>query len=426
MRRTSTAVVWLLTRGLVLWLFFGPQSWVTGDVAYFAESLSQVADRGLASTLVEYPLPGVAVVAVPWLLAVWSGHPDLYSELVLAIALLTDAAFTVLLHRLVRGGRAAAVVVWLLAVPLLGATAYARFDLVPGILAGVALLLLVTHPRAAAGAGAVATGLKLWPALLLPALSARTRERRAVLVVFAVVGAALTLTSLALAGWARLVSPLTWQAERGLQIESVAATPAMFAWALGPGEFKVAYSAYNAFEVTGPGVSATSTVTGALAALVLVGLVALWVRAWRVGASLTPDAVTWLCLVAVCAFMVTSRVLSPQYLLWLLPMTAAGLAVAGTERGVQRLRRWAVLLLVTTAATHLVFPVFYGHLTQQDPGSIRVVLLLAFRNAMLVWLTVVATCEAWWHLQLREPSQRGIALDRQPPGPDGYDARTLR
>lgn len=426
MGRSSTAVLWLLTRGFVLWLFFGPHSWVTGDIGYFAASLAGLPDRGLASTLVEYPLPGVALVAVPWLLAKWAGHPDLYSEILLGLALVTDAAYTVLLSRHTGRGRTAGTVTWLLAVPLLGATTYARFDLVPGILAGVALLLLVSHPRLAAGAGAVATGLKLWPMLLLPALAARTRERQQVLVVVAVVGLLLAVGSLALAGPDRLLSPLTWQSDRGLQIESVAATPVMFAWALGPGDLVVEYSAYNAFEIFGPGVGWLLAATSVLSMLLVVGLAVVWVRAWRRGASLGPDAVVWTCLAAVSAFMVTSRVLSPQYLLWLLPVVAAGLAVAETGRGQRLLRRWTLVLLVATGATQLVFPVSYSGLVSHGEGSLRVVLVLAARNAMLVWLTVRAAREAWWHTGREAEPQRGSALDRQLPGPDDSGARTLR
>ena len=139
MRALGTTSAWLLTRILVLWLLVGRESWVTGDVAYFAQSLAAVPDAGLGRTLVEYPLPGVVLVALPWLLAEWSGLPGAYAALVAVFALAADAAFTVLLVPLRRRRRRrAALAVWLLAVPLLGATTYARFDLVPGILAGVA------------------------------------------------------------------------------------------------------------------------------------------------------------------------------------------------------------------------------------------------------------------------------------------------
>ena len=122
MRALGTTSAWLLTRILVLWLLVGRESWVTGDVTYFAQSLAAVADAGLGRTLVEYPLPGVVLVALPWLLAEWSGLPGAYAALVAVFALAADAAFTVLLYRCAGTSRRAALAVWLLAMPLLDTT----------------------------------------------------------------------------------------------------------------------------------------------------------------------------------------------------------------------------------------------------------------------------------------------------------------
>jgi hypothetical protein len=415
-----------------LLLLTGPQAWVAGDVAYFDASLSSVAERGLADTLVEYPLPGVGLIALPWLAAraieQWTTLSGQYAVLLAGCALATDAAFLWLLHRsstpTPRSGAHRGVWVWLLGVPLLGATAYARFDLLPGVLAGVALLLVGSHSRLSAAAVAIAAAAKLWPVLLLPALAARPRGRVTVVLTTLAIGAGLAGASVLLTGWGRLLSPLTWQQNRGLQVESVLATPAMLAWALDPGGHVVHYSDHNAYEVIGAGVPA---LLAACTVLTVVGgllLGALWSRAWRHGAELSPDAVAWLCLSAVTMFLVTSKVLSPQYLLWLLPAAAAALAVARTDRGVRQLTRWAVVLLGATAATQVVFPLGYAGIVAPESWSLWVVLALTARNAALVWLLVHAVGETWWHL--RQHAQRGSELDRQPPGPDGNAVRTLR
>jgi hypothetical protein len=393
--RTAAWVVagvlaWVVTRSLVVWLLHDRHAWVAGDLAYFENSIALVPELGLASTLVEYPLPGVLVVAVPGLLAAWVGAPDAYAETVLVLSLLADAAFAVLLAVLGGGRRRAAVAVWVLAVPLLGATAYARFDLVPGVLAGAALLMWPRRPGLAAAAGAVATGLKLWPALVLPALAAPAVTRRVVTVVVAVVGGLLATMSLVAAGWDRLVSPLTWQAERGLQIESVAASPAMVAWALAPDRYALGFAEHNAYEVAGPGVGELLAFSETVSLLLLAGLVWMWFLAFRRGRDLGPDAVVWLALAAVAAFVVTSKVLSPQYLLWLLPLAAAAVAVSG-ERSV---RLWTALLLVATASTQLVFPELYGNLTVDGAHRGWTVLVLVVRNALLVWLTAWAAVRA--------------------------------
>ncbi len=382
----ATVAAWVVTRGLVLWLYLDRHSWVTGDIDYFARSLAAVPDEGLARTLVEYPLPGVLVVALPWLLVTMLDAPEAYAEAVLVLSMAADAAFLFLLARFGGAGRRAAVVVWLLAVPLLGATAYARFDLVPGVLAGTALLLLPVHPRAAAGAGALATGFKLWPALVLPALAAPAATRRAVLTVVGLVGGVLAVASLVVAGWGRLVSPLTWQSERGLQIESVAATPAMVGWAAFPDRYMVVFTQHNAFEVLGPATGLLVRLSEAAMLMLAAALVWLWAAAWRRGQAVSARSVAWLALAAVSAFVVTSKVLSPQYLLWLLPLAAAATAVAGSVA----LRAWTALLLVATAATQVVFPELYSYVVA--PGDLTgvAVLVLATRNLLLVALTAWA------------------------------------
>lgn len=424
--------VWVLTRIGVLWLLAGPQSWVAGDVAYFDAGLSSVAENGLADTLVEYPLPGVGLIALPWLVArgieQWTTLSGQYAVVLACCALATDAAFLWLLHRssaaATRLGARRGLWVWLLGVPLLGATAYARFDLLPGVLAGAALLLLGSHTRLSAAAVAIATAAKLWPLLLLPALAARPRDRRSIVLTTLTIGVTLAATSVLLAGWGRLVSPLTWQQDRGLHVESVLATPVMLAWALDPAKHVVHFSDHNAFEVIGVGVPALLAASTVLTILGGMLLLALWVRAWLHGPQLSTDAVAWLGLAAVTFFMVTSKVLSPQYLLWLLPATAAALTVARTDRGVRQLTRWAVVLLGATAATQVVFPFGYAGIVTPEDWSLWVVLVLTARNAALVWLLVHAVGEAWWHLQ--QHPQRGSELDRQPPGPEGNAVRTLR
>lgn len=405
---------WVATRVLVVWLLLGRHAWVTGDLAYYATSLEAVSDVGLRGTLVEYPLPGVVVVAFPWLLAEWSGGAGEYADLVLAVSLVADACFALLLARYgaVRHGGSgdrSGLLVWVLGLPLLGATAYARFDLVPGLFAGVGLLLLARHPRVAAAAAALATGLKLWPVVLLPALAARAAGRRAVVSVAGGLGILIAGASLAAAGAERLLSPLTWQADRGLQVESVAATPAMVGWVLLPQRYQVGYAASNAFEVDGPGVDGLLAVAEVATLLLVPALGWLWVSAWRSGARLTADAVVWMALAAVATLMATSKVLSPQYLLWLLPLAASGVALTGSRA----LRRWAVVLLAATAATQVVFPERYLDLTTPGDGFPWGVLALALRNTLMVWLAVTA-----WRAALAAVSaaSRSSASRRGPRG----------
>ena len=415
-------VAWLATRALLVWLLLGPQEWVSGDVSYFDASLAAVGVSGLSGTLVEYPLPAVGVLALPWLVAQLveqvAGVDGAYGVLLMVAAGLTDLAFTVLLARAGRG--ALPVLAWLLAVPLLGATAYARFDLLPGVLCGVAVLLVARHPRTAAACVAVATGIKLWPALVVPPLLAVARPRRAATIVLAGTGLALAAASVVLGGWGRLVSPLTYQTDRGLQIESVLATPAMLGWWHDPARWVVAYAPSKSYEVSGPMVDVLLGVSTLLSVWLVVGLVVGWGRLWQVRDRVTGRTALWLALAAVLGFVVAGKVLSPQYLLWVLPAAAAGLAVADSRL----LRAWTAGLLLAAGLTQVVFPAYYGEITLRGDRVGLAVGALALRNVVVLVLLVVAAVAAY--RGLRADAQRGIALERQPPGPAWSEGRALR
>ena len=59
-----------------------------------------------------------------------------------------------------------AVTFWLWFVPLIGPTAYFRFDLVPAVLAGGAVLALMRRPALCGVLTAIGAALKLWPAII--------------------------------------------------------------------------------------------------------------------------------------------------------------------------------------------------------------------------------------------------------------------
>lgn len=412
------AVVWVATRAFLLWLLAGPQEWVIGDVAYFDVSMLSLPSIGLAHTLVEYPLPAVAVVGLPWELAHRLGDGGAYGSLMKGIAVLVDLSFTLLLAR--TGRKPLATWAWILGVPLLGATAYARFDLFPGVLTGTAVLLLATRPKVAAGCVAVATAIKYWPVLTIPPLLARARPRAPAVAVVAAVGVVLAGATVLLAGWERLLTPMSYQGDRGLQIESVLGTPAMIAWLLHPVQWLVVYAPSKSYEVVGPGVEGLLVASRALTFAYVVALALAWWRLWVLRDRLSPATMVWLVLSAVTGFVVVGKVYSPQYLLWLLPVAAAGLAVADSAR----LRGWTAGLLVAAGLTQLVFPMYYGEITLQGDRPWLAVLPLVARNLITVLLLVTAVRTTWEGL--RDDAQRGSALDRQPPGPACSEERTSR
>jgi hypothetical protein len=387
-RVVGWVAAWLATRAWVVWLLLGPYAWVHGDVAYFAQSLHGLPGHGLAHTLSQYPLPAVGVLAVPMLLS--SVLPAGYAALLLALALATDLGFEIILLRYAGEKRLLAAGAWLVAVPALGPVVFARFDLLPGVLAGAALLLVAHKPRWSAGLAAVGAAVKAWPLLLAPSLLAAARRRSAWLATLVTVGLLLAATCWLLAGWQRLLSPLTYQGGRGLEVEAVPATPALLTWWARPDRMRIHFAPTRSYEFSGAGVHILLVVSAGLVAAYAVLLVVLWWRMWLVRDLLTPAGVAWPCLFAVSGFMATGKVLSPQYFLWLLPLAAAALASMRSRR----LVCWCALLVVCAVLTQLEFPVWFAGLSLRVGHVDAVVVDLAVRNLLLAGLTVWAAVES--------------------------------
>lgn len=402
----ATARWWVLTRFAAIVFFILVEARARKDVWYFSRSLDHLRHHGLGHTLVEYPLPAVAVIAVPWLVARAVGLAHAYVRLFAAAALVTDAVFTLLLAKL--GVDRSGVGFWLWGVPLLGAMIYVRFDPLPAVLVGVAVLLLASRPRLAMLCVSVATAVKLWPALAIPPLLAGLRRRWQGVGVVLLVGGVLAGLTVVVAGWPRLVSPLTYESNRGLQIESVWATPAMVAWSLGSGRQFTTRFRFHSWEVLGPWVHALLTASSVSLLVLAVALTALWWRLLRRPGPLSGERVVWFALAGVCGFLAVGKVLSPQYLIWLLAIAAAGLAVTGA--GSQRLVRWTTVLLVAAGLTQLIFPISYAGLLHHDGLTPYAVLLLVFRNGILLWLLGVAWVNAWRQdpADLREASASAL------------------
>jgi uncharacterized membrane protein len=84
---------------------------------------------------------------------------------------------------------------------------------------------------------------------------------------------------------------------------------------------------------------------------------------------------SWTC-AALCLVLVTSKVLSPQYLIWLIPL---GVTTTGATR-----HRWAI---AAAALTQVFYPILYDLFVED--GSRVVALIVTCRNVALVLLTIV-------------------------------------
>ncbi|MFD8199875.1 glycosyltransferase 87 family protein [Streptomyces sp. NPDC003470] len=369
---------WGVTR-LVLLLFVlrvlvlpGPD--VTSDVSVIYRDWYDVLRTGtfpLDDVTWQYPPAAAFAILSPGLLPFWD-----YPTAFFALACAADLTVLALLLRAGRGpGRSrAGARVWVAGVPLLGPTVYARYDVMVTAVAVGALLAAGRHPRAAGALAALGALLKVWPALVLAGLRGRGTW------------AAAALTGAGLAGLFAVAMPgafafLTFQRERGTEVESLGSlvlhVARHFGW-----DGRVLLN-YGSVEFLGPHVGTVSTVSLALTATAF-GWLLLWrLAASRFAAHTAADAA----LTAVLLFTVTSRVISPQYLVWLVGLAG----VCGCFRA-SRMRVPAALVLAASAVTVLEFPVWFAHVVASDPLGIA---LLSVRNGLLVAAALVAARALW-------------------------------
>ncbi len=326
----------------------------------------------------------------------------------MVVMLLLDAAFTYLIWRADGRHHGAGVDFWLAFVLLVGALAYLRFDLIPAVLAGAGVLAARRRPGIAGALTAVGAAIKLWPALLIGPLLAPRRGRGPMALTFVGVGFGLALVSLLLGGWTRLLSPLTWQSDRDLQIESVWATPLLLARIVRPSGWSVAMSRYQAYEIFGPGTGVLVTLSTLATLLGIAVIVALTIRGFRHQPD--PIGVGFAVLAVVAVMIVTNKTLSPQYLLWLGGPMAALLVLAPRAPGEERaaVRRVTIQLLLLAGLTQLVYPLLYDGLLGHRGTAMVVIatLVTAARNIALVVFTVEICRLAW---RFAKPPARSTA-----------------
>ncbi|TMM00811.1 MAG: DUF2029 domain-containing protein [Actinobacteria bacterium] len=284
----------------------------------------------------------------------------------------------------------------------LGAVVLTRFDLWPAALT-VGALAAVLRGRNRLGLGVLGLGIaaKVYPAVLVPIFLVhvwRRRGAREALVcagVCALVVAAVFVPFLVLAPhgvWASVVRQTT----RPLQIESVGAAALIVAHHVG-GLHLTLRSSFGSQNLVG----AIPHDTGRVLTVLQVGTIAgVWAWFWR-GDSGSRDRLVTASAAAVCAFVALGKVLSPQFLIWLVPLVPL---VRG-RRGLAA----STLLAGALVLTQLWFPSRYWWLVYGF--HTRETILVASRDAILLVLLAVLL----WPSRALEPPdelQRGFRAHR--------------
>ena len=330
---------------------------------------------------IEYPPGSLPAFIFPALAsASRDGFTDLFS-LEMALTLAVTLLLTALAARKLRGSYSwiLPAATFALAALLLYPVAVTRYDALVALTLGLAVFFAAPGGRyivlayASLGVGAAA---KLVPALATLPLAL---TRRWVVPGYAVFVAMLALffVPFALLGGRGFLQSFAYQAERGLQVESFAASVLISLRSADGVVFE-----HGAFEVRGAGVGLVTSLSP-LSTLVLLAVTGLVMYGeYRRFGGLRVEAFPRHAAALILAFMLGSKVLSPQYMIWLLPL------VPLSAGGAMGLVVCAVFLMACLTTT-LVFPIHYDDLLVFGyPGP---ELLLA-RNLLLVglWVTLLA------------------------------------
>jgi hypothetical protein len=339
----------------------------------------------------EYPPGALPMFAVPGLVShggrdqdVKPGFRRTFETLMWmcgAIALISMA----LTLRVIGGALWAPLLFAALAPLALGTVMLSRFDLWPAALAAAGLAAIVSSRlRLGHVLLGLATAAKFYPGVLIPlavAYAWKRRGRRE-----AVVCAALTAGVFALVVVPFLVvapggvwHSLSVQLGRPLQVES-----------LGAALLLVAHNVFG-FALAGETSHGSQNVAGgaahtlAVVSSIVQGAVLLWIWWAFARGPATAAALVRASAAAVCAFVAFGKVLSPQFLIWLIP-------VVPLVRGRRGL--WAsLLLLAALVLTQIWFPFRYFRLALDFEAGLSWVLLA--RDLVLVSLVLLLLPHKW-------------------------------
>ena len=344
----------------------------------------------------EYPPLALAAFSLP---RIFASTPSSYTIAFAAEMLLLELLGLVLIYgftRRLKQSPWAALSVYTLALLAIGPIIGERYDVMPAVMVLGAIYAFSSGRYSLAWVVlGLATMTKVYPAVIVPifALSyVHRRDYRALargLGVYALTTAAVALPVLILSPGG-LWHSYSYHLARGLHSESSYASLLLMGQTLGLGSVEMVFG-YGSVNVASSAARVLANVSPFLMALGLFMVYRAYVRKKAPGIVASDDLsltkmpepyVLNFSLLAILVFMMTSKVLSPQFILWLFPLVPL---VIGRWRAVS----WLLFLLIAVL-TRYIFPWHYSELMAGQAGLINV---LFWRNllfgvmAYLLWKT---------------------------------------
>jgi Glycosyltransferase family 87 len=373
-------------------------SWHAADVSYYGQlgAHLRAGEAPYRTLYVEYPPGALPVFLAPSVDQ--ASYVELFKVLmtVFGCAAIVATAVTARAVEASVGRLAVAVAPLAVAPVLLGSVLLNRYDVWPMLLAAVGLALVVRGRPASGGVGlALSVVTKIYAAAALPVVAvylARTAGRAALrraTVAFAVV-VALVMAPFALLGPGGLAFSFYVQLTRHLEIESLAGSALLAADRLGLYDARIVDGTPGSRDLAGSLPTAIGIASG------VVEVAAIAAAAWWFAKG-SPGRGRFLAAfaAAIAGYVAFGKVLSPQYLVWLLP-------VVPLVRGRVGLAATA-LLVAALALTNLEFSA-WNSINRVGPA----VWVLVARNLVLVAVYLLL---GWSLRRGARPDGDGVAFD---------------
>ncbi len=384
----SVAVA-LLLQALVWWIivhhFRTRHTWYgfydISDIGLYEDYARQFA-RGLRPYIdvrVEYPPLAIPLMSVAQWLGPWVDYRDAFAGEMIVLCVAAAVVSTAAAVRLSSGFAAPIVAAFAFAFATLfaGPIVANRFDVAVAL--DIALFVYCVSrrwPMRAAAVLGIGFALKLTPAMLLPLvflLAPRMKQIVGAGLAF-VLAATLPFLPYLVRSARSLLYVFKYHTGRPLQIESLYSSPYLLGHAIAGWQTAVGNS-HGSQSVIGAGAGTLASLSlWIMLAFTAAFYLLLWRRRRDFRASLADVPAATLALVLI--FVCTSKVLSPQFLIWSLPLLALVIAV-----GTARARLAGCLLACAILLTQMVFPPRYWDLVAMQTAPI---VMIAVRNLILL------------------------------------------
>ena len=348
---------------------------------YYSSQMTsgQLPYRDLA---VEYPPIALGLFILPNLFAQdVNAYIGAFTIEVLLFDLM-GMVFIYLLARRLKLNTAATLTIYTLCLLAIGPTVIEHYDLMPAVMVLASLYAFsrgwykLTWVVVAIGMLTKIYPIVVAPLLLVQQLSARQyRPIISGVATFLVTAAVIIIPCLALSPQGFWDS-VSYHAQRGLQIESTYSSFLLMGRSLGLTSLEVWYD-YGSINVVSPLADALAKLSPAIMVLLLAVVYWLFYRQAKRQPGLNIMTNHWV--LAVIVFMLSSKVLSPQFIVWLYPLIPL---VTGYWRHVS----WLVFLPVGLL-TNYVFPGHYWELFLSL--EVKVIRTLLLRNVLLIVLSIL-------------------------------------